>query len=294
LTQGISARVDADHDNWAIWIHDEDQLPQAIVALDEFRARPDAEKYRLAGQQAAALRQRQQHENQQRQRRVVEMRERWKVQNAGLRPLTFILIAVSALVSLATDFGSENNRVLQAVMFQSIPTDALGNIQFPSSLTQDIDQGQVWRLVTPIFLHFGPMHILMNGYAIFSIGSLVETRLGSVRYALLVLIVAILSNYGQYYFSFVLEWGDHPSIRFGGLSGVIFGLFGYLWMKSKFDPLFGIRISNNGVVFVLVWFALCWLGLFSSIANWAHTIGLITGMAIGYAPIGWRKLTHLR
>ena len=78
------------------------------------------------------------------------------------------------------------------------------------------------------------------------------------------------------------------------MSGVVYGLFGYVWMKARFQPELGLAISPNTILFMMLWFFLCmtpWIhSLFGSgVANVAHASGLIAGMLIGYAPVLWRS-----
>jgi GlpG protein len=117
--------------------------------------------------------------------------------------------------------------------------------------------------------------------AILSLGSAVEMRRGSWRMLSLVLVIAITSNVAQFY------WNG-PG--FGGLSGVAFGLFGYIWTKSHFEPSAGFYMPMNTVVMVMAWFALCFTGLVGPIANAAHTVGLAMGALVAMAPLGRRLL----
>jgi GlpG protein len=75
--------------------------------------------------------------------------------------------------------------------------------------------------------------------------------------------------------------------RFGGMSGVLYGLFGYTWMKTIYQPSLGLHIDPGTVIWLIVWFLLCMTGLVGTIANMAHASGLITGMLIGYLPTLW-------
>jgi GlpG protein len=158
--------------------------------------------------------------------------------------------------------------------------------------TGDIEKGEIWRLVTPIFIHFTPLHLFFDMYIFFIFGSMIESRRGTLRFALLVLALAVTSNFGQYFFEFETPLGRMPTTRFGGMSGVAYGLFGYLWMKSRFDPMSQLFLPPNTVIWLLVWYVLCWTGIFGSIANWAHTVGLVVGVVVGYLPVAWRQLRH--
>jgi GlpG protein len=91
-----------------------------------------------------------------------------------------------------------------------------------------------------------------------------------------VLITALVSDLSQY------AW-DGPN--FVGMSGVVLGLFGYVWMKSEFDPSAGFRITQSSVIYMLFFVAICFTGRLGPIANAAHVGGLLTGMVIGYAPV---------
>ena len=78
---------------------------------------------------------------------------------------------------------------------------------------------------------------------------------------------------------------------FGGMSGVVYGLFGYLWIKTKFDPRSGFYLDPNLTMWFLIWFVLCMTGAVGPIANWAHGVGLAAGALVAILPVWWRKLT---
>src|SRR6185437_5682340 len=85
-----------------------------------------------------------------------------------------------------------------------------------------------------------------------------------------------------------------PSPNFGGMSGVVYGLFGYDWMKARFHPELGLSIDPTNIIIMMVWFFLCMTPLMDSIlgsgvANAAHAGGLIAGMLIGYVPTLWHS-----
>jgi len=69
---------------------------------------------------------------------------------------------------------------------------------------------------------------------------------------------------------------------FGGISGVAFGLFGYIWMKARFDPGSGFFLHRQAVMMMMVWFVICLLGIIPRVANTAHTVGLLVGVIWGY------------
>ena len=139
----------------------------------------------------------------------------------------------------------------------------------------------MWRLVTPIFLHFGPLHILFNMLWLRQLGAVLELRRGSRRFLTTVLLIAILSNVAQY-----LNGGP----TFGGMSGVVFGLFGYIWIKSRYAPQDGLYMPPRMVFWMIAMFLFCLSGRLGPVANTAHGVGMMVGMVIAYWPVFLRKL----
>ena len=145
----------------------------------------------------------------------------------------------------------------------------------------EVKGGQVWRLVTPIFLHFSLMHILFNMMALVDLGGLIEMRKGTLRLAGLVLGSAIVSNLAQY------ASGGWVNPAFGGMSGVIYALFGYVWMKGRHEPAGGLYLSQRTATYMLFWLVFCMTGAVGNIANAAHVAGLAFGVVVGLVP-HWR------
>ena len=137
----------------------------------------------------------------------------------------------------------------------------------------EVRHGQVWRLLTPIFIHMNVLHILFNMLWLRDLGSMIEGRQGSLRLLLLVVVIAAVSNVGQFY-------GGGP--HFGGMSGVVYGLLGYVWMRGKYDAGSGLFLHPTTVTMMLIWFFLCLLRFIPNVANWAHGLGLVLGIAWGY------------
>lgn len=180
--------------------------------------------------------------------------------------VTLALLAISVLLSLQTDFG-QNQSALLPFLFANPANPADAGLS-------DILNGQLWRLLTPMFLHFSMMHLLFNMMALWDLGRLLERRLGPTAYLGLVLVTALLSNLFQYLVT--------SSPLFGGMSGVLYGLFAYIWIRGKYDTGFADDLAQPTVLMMLVWFGLCWTGLLGPIANWAHTAGLLVGAVWGY------------
>lgn len=173
--------------------------------------------------------------------------------------VTLSLLGISVLVAMYSGFGAR----LEPIRGWFI-TEYL-NAGLP-----EIASGQLWRLITPIFIHFAWFHLLFNGIWMWQLGSVVEKRLGPWDLATLVVVIGIGSNIAQF-----LSTGP----LFGGLSGVVYGLLGYFWVQGRFNPRFGLALNNVVVYLMLGWFVLCWVGVIPNVANWAHTAGLVLGMA---------------
>jgi GlpG protein len=196
-----------------------------------------------------------------------------------------------------TDSGTES-AVAQALYIAPFRVTPLGGgmVRIEWDRLEAIRSGQVWRLVTPIFLHFSPWHLLFNMGWLWVLGGQIEVRRGTVRLALMVLVIAVGSNLLQYYFGH-LEW-DRPSPTFGGMSGVVYGLFGYVWMKARFDPELELWVTPSNIILMMGWFVLCWTPWFQTlvgpVANMAHLGGLVAGALMGVAPLLVRPLWRRR
>lgn len=140
--------------------------------------------------------------------------------------------------------------------------------------------GQYWRLITPVFLHFGWLHIVFNSLWLWDLGARVELVLGRGNMLLLVLVIAVVSNVSQFLFG-------GPSL-FGGMSGVVFGLLGFSWVAPLLQPRWSIQPAPAIMLFMVGWLVVCLLGVvqvigFGSIANAAHLGGLLAGALLGLA-----------
>ena len=117
-------------------------------------------------------------------------------------PITLTLILIAALVSLLTDFGSPSRSnslgltLYSELLFLSPSyfTDHPDEINQVSKPAYSLLQGELWRIFTPIFLHFRPLHLLFNLFTVIPLGRLVERSEGSWRYGLFILAAAAFPN----------------------------------------------------------------------------------------------------
>jgi rhomboid protease GlpG len=288
LTQGIRIQAEPIEGGFALWAFDEDRVAQAREELARFVASPGDARYEAAEREARVLRDKLIREQKQRQGSVVEVRRMWSTPQST--PVTFSLIAISVAVWFASGFGEDFDAdpVARKLVIAEFRPAGDHRIAFeglargwPEHPGAERTGFQAWRLLTPIFLHLGPMHLLMNMLALHSLGRVIEFRRGSLRILLLVLVTGVISNIVQY---------ELAGPAFGGMSGAIFGLFGYAWMKSEFDHSAGIFIPRMSVVWMLGWLFLCMYGYLGPIANGAHFGGLIVGILISSGPIVMRRI----
>ena len=108
---------------------------------------------------------------------------------------------------------------------------------------------------------------------------MIEVRRGTLRLAVLILISAVISNLGQYFWMERTDPGE-PHL-FEGMSGVVYALFGYIWMKGLYQPEQGMILHPNTITIMLLWLVLCMTGTIGPIANAAHVMGLVVGVAFG-------------
>lgn len=271
VTQGIAAHAEQEPEGWAVWVRDEDHFDRARTEFQQFLEAPNDTRYEGAEQKAEAIVREQVRQQAEAKKHVVEMRGKWNRPATRRAPLTFTLLGLCVMISLFTGFGARNNEYWQVLRFNSENT--------PGGLAgfSDIIHGQVWRIVTPIFGHSDPLHLLFNCYWLFILGSLIETFKGTLKLGLLVLIAAIVSNVLQ-------AWFVHPN--FLGISGVVCALFGYIWMKSLYAPDEGMQLNSMTIYIFVGYLFLCLTGLFGErIANVAHFAGLGVGIVAGYAPV---------
>lgn len=267
--QGITSNTEPDGGSgWSIWVHDEEQLDRARAMLDAYRRSPDSPEYQVS--EAAEKRRQQDSAQDEAARKRYFDREKLIPQRGrfGPGPLTFLLLAACVVVALGTRLEGSGG-LIERLIISHFRTG------FP-----EVRSGELWRLITPIFLHFGIAHIFFNMMWLVDLGSMIEGRKGTWRFALLVLSLAVASNVGQY-----LQGGP----LFGGMSGVNYGLIGFVWMRGKFDPASGMFLTSQEVFLALFWFVLCFTGQVGPIANTAHAVGLGLGMAIGYTTAIWAQ-----
>jgi len=247
-------------EGYEIWISDEDQINEASFHYQEFLKNHDDPKFKVK------LKDKRKPESLPESKKSgfkqYNLGNKWRSQEKSPGVVTLALIITSVAVFLISGMGKN--------------TQIIGPFFISEEINGGLDEiisGQLWRLITPIFLHFNLLHILFNCMWLHSLGSQIEKKKGTKFFTTFILCTAIVSNLSQF-----LITGP----AFGGMSGVVYGLFGYVWIKSRLDPGDGFYIDPVVAMIMLGFFLVCFTGAFGGVANWAHAGGLIVGLGWGY------------
>ena len=229
----------------SLWLLDDKQAAMAEQEVQRFVREPHHARYREAAWQQ-------------------EKPASWRsTTDSGL--LTELMLQAQPLMLLVT--------VLIAGVFLlywfAIPVETLLSFEWPWQ------RGQVWRLVTPVLLHFSVLHLLFNLAWWWYLGGRLEYRYGVGKLAILLFSGALIPNVLQAMVS---------GAEFGGLSGVTYALIGYLWLRERgSEDQSQVAVSNGLFIFMLCWLVLGFTNLFGlNTANLAHLGGLLVGLSQGW------------
>jgi len=160
--------------------------------------------------------------------------------------------------------------------FTGISSDPEFLLRFGASFGPYTRRGEYWRLVTPMFLHIGALHLLMNNYALYVLGRFVERIYGYSRFVFLYVAMGIGSA------ALSMSMSDKVS---AGASGAIFGIAGVMlvtgFLHRESIPRHWARAFGKGIVPVIVLNLGLGLALRQWVDNWAHFGGLVSGMVLG-------------
>lgn len=149
-------------------------------------------------------------------------------------------------------------------------------------LPQLVESGQWWRLLGPVFLHFSALHFIFNLLWWAMLGAQIERRLGFFALLMVFVVSGMVSNIAQ-----VMVSGPN----FGGLSGVVYAVLGFVWWLGWLRPGWGLGLPRSVVGFMLIWLVIGYADLlWVEMANTAHLAGLICGCALaGVLALGARR-----
>ena len=263
-----------------VWILNEDQTGLAKTELEHFLAHPDDPRFGDAKTTAEAVRREKERLEREYARNVRHAGAAWGPPNFERKPLTSLLIGLCiALFIVEHAWPTAGLWMRRTLLFFPDGTPA-STKQLGAGL-RGILSGQVWRLWTPALLHGNLLHLVFNMWALNALGTLLEIRKGTLFLGAVILLSAIVSNIGQYIY--MLNFQDHLS-QFLGISGVVYALFGYVWIKGRLEPESGMYLHPSSVQIMLFWLLLGFTGIFP-IANGAHVAGLIVGVMLGFSRV---------
>lgn len=244
-TRGIQLRVE--HDNhYTVWLDDDSKVNLVENELSQFIRDPNHPRYQAASWHSGSTSSGIHYQG---SSLLANIRER-----AGPLTLSVMVMCIVVFV-LMQIFGDQT---------------VMSLLSWP-----DADQHfELWRWFTHALLHFSILHITFNLMWWWYLGGAVEKRLGSGKLFVILLISALLSGWMQ---------SKYSGVMFGGLSGAVYALMGYAWLRGERDPQSGIYLERGLMAFAVVWLVVGYMGWFGlSIANAAHVTGLLVGLAMAF------------
>ncbi|WP_323951425.1 rhomboid family intramembrane serine protease GlpG [Aeromonas caviae] len=248
-TLGIPCELTQSELGVSVWLADERRLAQAQQEVKRFLSEPNHPRY---------------------------MEASWQSGHADAR-----IDYSKGMTDPVTDFLHQAGPLTLVVIIACLAIyalDAIGlpifdELAFHPTLAQFTDW-QAWRYVTPAFIHFSVLHLVFNLLWWWYLGGQIEQRLGSGKLFILLIVGAALPNIAEFFVS---------GPRFGGLSGVVYALLGYSWLRTRLQPDCGLAMPPALMGFMLVWLVLGFLDMLGTpTANIAHLVGLLIGLAQGW------------
>jgi GlpG protein len=268
--KGITNELEQDGDGWAVWVHSEDELDQARRFLLGYLGNPDDPKFKIVSQAKLSTQAGSSRKYSPPSASIRKDRARRVSAGRTCGPFTLALVVASVGIALLSEFGQNVEMLLPLYISPFVLEGSY--VKWQTGLSEFLS-GEFWRVFSPILVHYGPLHLIFNMFWLVYLGSMVEARERTIRLVGLVLFIAAISNYGQYLLS---------GPNFGGMSGVIYGLLGYVWMKCRFQPGSGYSLHLHTVTLMLTWFFICLAGIIPNVANGAHAFGLLAGGIWGF------------
>jgi rhomboid protease GluP len=190
----------------------------------------------------------------------------------GKPALTYFFIILQVMVYIFLEFkgGSTNTSTL---------------IKYGAKFNPLILDGEWWRFITPIFLHIGFLHLIMNTLALYYLGTAVERIYGNFRFLFIYLFAGLSGSIASFIFS--------PNLS-AGASGAIFGCFGALLYFSVIYPKLFFRTMGINI-FVVLAINLSLGFTMPGIDNAGHIGGLVGGfLATGIVHFPKKKKLWLQ
>lgn len=241
----IENKVEQHQSQHEVWIINETYLEQAKLFFADFNANPNDVSFhvkleRKTTNDTAALH--------------ASYRKNFKRAHGNSISWALIVIVVLAYLFSLID----QNKILLKYCL----------IALPSVPVLQLWLYQPWRLFSPVLLHFSIFQLLFNGYMLYYLGSFIEKKNSRIFYCLLLFFSIVLPNIVQMVFS---------GFYFGGLSGVVYALFGFLWVTAKYNPWSGYYLRKDIIFWMLGWLVLSFIGWLGH----AMFAGSLAGLVVG-------------
>jgi GlpG protein len=248
----VPAKVIASGDDFVIYCQ-ADHLSHAQLEFEQFIANPYDAKYQQAAWHSGEVGAVSEHGPS----LVSSFKEQFFA-HAGV--VTLVIFSVCWLAFIASNLGWAQPVFNSLNFYQQL--DFANVLQAPH------------RLIGPAFFHFSWLHIVFNTMWWWQIGGAIEQTLGKNALISLLLVSAIVSNVGQFLVS---------GPNFGGLSGVVYALVGFVWWMGWLLPEKGLSLSKPIIGFLLFWLVLGFVNVLPvNMANTAHLLGLVSGCCLAY------------
>ena len=232
------------------------QLQLAEQIAQEFLANPQDKKYQQAAWQSGSS-------VELNKSSTFSAQDFW--QNLRRSPFTSLIVAICIVA-----YGLQSIGIYQTYDWLKI-----------QPLSELLENSQWWRILGPAFIHLSMLHIVFNLLWWWMLGQQIERKFGVSSLLLLFVFSAVLSNIGQ-----LLVSGPN----FGGLSGVVYALVGCVWWLGWLRPDWEIGLPKPMIGFLLVWLLIGYADvLWISMANTAHTVGLISGCVFAWLLVNGEK-----
>jgi GlpG protein len=253
--QGIRHRITEEDGAQVLWLENPELTEPVLGALERFIREPEVRRVVEASAASPVFR-----------------GGRWQPAPSHA-PLALGIIVFAVVMVWLTGMGrGELSRWLMFVDPMAYHWESLqGRLD---ALAATLSRGELWRLITPDFLHFSWTHIIFNSVMLWFLGSQVEWFDGRSRLVLIFIVTSLLSNSLQYLVSGPL---------FGGLSGVVYGILGYCWLSQRKRPRF--QFPPALVTIAVVWMVIGFTPLTEMVglgrmANEAHLGGFVAGLLL--------------
>lgn len=188
-------------------------------------------------------------------------------------PMTRALLIAIAMVFLA--------EVLSGISPFYIEQDDLGILAGMGAIIHGtLSRGEYWRLIAAMFLHIGALHLLLNMWALYQLGSIFEALFGPIRFLMVYVVSGIAA-------SVVSASLSKPGLVSAGASGAIFGILGALIFAIRRSPVWKHQPWSKGLTRqLMMWAAINVVIGFSipGIDNGAHLGGFAAGLLLGFIP----------